>query len=97
MTFKTHNEMDVDTAGTSLKGRVSADVTYDRIVEVFGQPEGTRDPIKYSVMWQIQFSDGKVATIYDWKSRKPAITCVGDDWYIGGNDLVEDIVNSLLA
>jgi hypothetical protein len=87
MHFKVNNDAGID--GTALLGGV--DVSYQRIVDVFGQPnEG--DGYKVDAEWIIQFSDGLVATIYNYKSGKNYNGNEGQkteeitDWHIGGKD-----------
>jgi hypothetical protein len=64
--------------GTSLQGYITA--TYDQLVERFGQPEGGGD--KTTVEWMLQFADGTVATIYDWKVDETPTSMY--NWHIGG-------------
>jgi len=78
--------------GTSLKG--SIDESYERLVEVFGEPNGFGDDLKVRCEWVINTPSG-VATIYDWKD----IVDVEDvrDWHIGGktSDVVEWVQKAL--
>ena len=67
-----------DCNGTSLQGYMTA--TYDQLVERFGQPEGGGD--KTTVEWCLEFEDGTVATIYDWKEYSTPLGRY--DWHIGG-------------
>lgn len=55
---------------------------YDDIVAVFGEPERIVSD-KSQVSWDIEFEDGVIATIYDWKetARPQNIT----EWMIGGH------------
>jgi hypothetical protein len=66
--------------GTSLQGYVPA--TYEQLVERFGQPEGGGD--KTTVEWMLQFEDGTVATIYDWKEYETPMGMY--HWHIGGKN-----------
>lgn len=61
--------------GTHLQGEVN--VTYARLVEVFGEPNCKCDEDKVQKEWAIKFEDGTVATIYDWKK--------GDNYHGPGN------------
>jgi len=71
--------------GTSLKGSVYT--TYADLVEVFGEPERGGD--KTTVEWALQFDDGTVATIYDWKEYN---TPMGRyDWHIGGKSKMAEV------
>jgi hypothetical protein len=66
-------------AGTGLIGHIHA--TYDDLVKAFGRPD-TDAADKWTVQWIIQFDDGTVATIYDWKTdatpKGPYM------WHVGG-------------
>lgn len=74
-------------SGTSLVGAI--DVSYARIVDRLGEPtEG--DAYKVDAEWAIEFEDGTVATIYNYKD---GVNYLGDegtptaqlrDWHIGG-------------
>jgi hypothetical protein len=69
---------DADANMTSLQGYMQA--YYHQLVEVFGEPEGGGD--KTTVEWCLEFEDGTVATIYDWKEYE---TPLGKyNWHIGG-------------
>ena len=74
--MKFTNEADANM--TSLQGYMQA--YYHQLVEVFGEPEGGGD--KTTVEWCLEFEDGTVATIYDWKEYE---TPLGNyNWHIGG-------------
>jgi hypothetical protein len=65
MNFRTHNQADVDTDGTSWTFS-TIQATRAELVKAFGEPMhlgGSR--VQYE--WAIQFEDGTVATVYDWK------------------------------
>lgn len=73
----------VNCGGTHLLDTITT--TYDRIVEVFGDPTigPDADGDKTTCEWHIKFADGTIATIYDWKLRD---TNYGDyGWHIGGH------------
>lgn len=64
--------------GTSLQGYV--ETTYNQLFELFGEPQGAGD--KTSAEWILEFADGTIATIYDWKTNK---TPMGKySWHVGG-------------
>jgi hypothetical protein len=69
-----------DANGTSLQGYVQA--YYHQLVAVFGEPEGGGD--KTTVEWCLQFADGTVATIYDWKESETPMGLYR--WHIGGRN-----------
>lgn len=70
-----------DVNGTCLQGEVST--TYDNLVKFFGKPDHTESGDgKVTCEWCLQFEDGTVATIYDWKvGYTPKFLY---DWHIGG-------------
>ena len=81
---------------TSLKGYV--EVGYDKLVELFGQPS-PYDGYKTDGAWILEFSDGLIATIYNWKNGRNYLGDRGKDiedifeWHIGGhkNQVVQRI------
>ena len=79
--------------GSALRGKVFA--TYDRLVEVFGEPnilnaESSGDD-KVHNEWGIRFEDGDwdtYATIYDWKEMDAYDSHIGEyRWHIGGRQM----------
>ncbi len=72
--------------GTCLQGYV--DVSYDRLVEVFGEPSDG-DGYKVDAEWVLKI-DGIICTIYNYKDGKNYLGSDGmtvkdiRDWYIGG-------------
>jgi len=75
--------------GTCLQDYI--EVSYDKIVEKYGEPT-VGDGYKIDANWVIEWSDGKVGTIYNWKN---GINYLGEDglethkikeWNIGGMD-----------
>jgi len=78
---------------TSYQGIVNT--TYARLVEIFGKPHITGGD-KTNSEWIIKFSNGQVATIYDYK--EPNTPVYDYDWHIGGNNRqVVELVNKLVA
>ena len=76
-------------------GRGSVIATYDRLVELFGQPYVTNCG-KTQVEWDIEWSDGTISTIYDWKCNDYEPEEV-TEWNIGGDSyLSADHVKNLL-
>lgn len=65
--------------GTCLQGFVTT--TYDRLVELFGR--GLQGGDKTTQEWVVEFSDGAIATIYDWKEY--ATPTFEYQWHIGGH------------
>lgn len=66
--------------GTSLQGFVKT--TYAKLTSIFGEPNwGPTD--KTNSEWVLEFSDGTVATIYDWMMDS---TPHGEyNWHVGGH------------
>ena len=69
------------------------DANYSDLVRLFGDPLPSRDGYKIDVEWLLEFDDGQVLTIYNWKDgvnycgkikgKNPEqIT----NWHIGGRD-----------
>lgn len=78
--------------GTHLQGKVCT--TVDTLKELLGEGLGGGD--KTTQEWCIEFSDGTVATIYDWKEYSTPQGLY--DWHIGGHthravQLVEDLLD----
>lgn len=80
-----------DIAGLSMQG--CAPFSYDRIVEVFGEPDPGSGDDKAAFIWVITFEDGTVASIYDYKAsslydeRLPSPEQMKEafqGWHIGG-------------
>ena len=76
-----------DANGTSLKGYVTT--TFNKLKIAFGEPLVHIAPSameKVTIEWVIRFSDGTIATIYDWKGYgyQPAPNEVYE-WHVGGH------------
>lgn len=77
--------------GTSLQGCIIS--SYDKLVEIFGEPNSDGDEYKVQKEWIIHFSDDTVATIYDWKEGD-AYNGEGQgkhytkvtEWHVGGHN-----------
>ena len=79
-TFTRCNFDDVDF--TSLQGYIRT--TYDQLKSVLGDPVYEDGDDKVTCEWIIKFSDGTVATVYDWKESS---TPKGEyEWHIGGHN-----------
>ena len=79
--MKFENSEYVNTHRTNFKGRLE-DISYERLVETFGEPTFKGDMDKISVEWCLEFEDGTVATIYDWETPFTAIH--HRRWHVGG-------------
>jgi hypothetical protein len=83
------NKSTIDTNGTSLQGYINC--SYDDLVEALGYPiEPEYLDTKTDAEWDIQFDDGTVATIYNWKNGKRYCGEIGynlcdiPQWHVGG-------------
>ena len=67
---------------TSLQGEVT--ITFAELVAIFGQPDHgpNADMDKVTCEWALQFKDGTIATIYDWKTGYTPQNAYA--WHIGG-------------
>lgn len=104
MKFITHNQDDlINSNMTCLRGCITA--TYAQLVGTFGEPlkEGF-DDYKSDAEWLVQFDDGTVATIYNWKnginyggSEEGIPTEQITDWHIGGHtsDAVDNVKQAI--
>ena len=88
--YVTHNEQEIKSCGTSFKGYLFA--TFETLKKVFGAPsEG--DGYKIDAHWEVEFEDGTVATIYNWKNGVNYCGVEGQhlkhivDWHIGGHSM----------
>jgi hypothetical protein len=64
--------------GTSLQGYI--ETTFHRLCQILGEPMEGGD--KTTAEWIIEFADGTVATIYDWKT--PVTPQHQYQWHVGG-------------
>ena len=102
MNFEVKNNDYSVSNGTCLQGYIRAD--FDELVAAFGEP-GNGDEYKTDAEWIIEFNDGTVATIYNWKDGYNycgedglPVECI-TEWHIGGNgqrsvDLVESVLEN---
>ncbi|MFN6304369.1 MAG: hypothetical protein ACK42H_19455 [Planctomycetota bacterium] len=87
MEFVTHNSQDININGSHLQGYV--DAGYDELLTLFGKPHDG-DGYKVDAEWSVQFSDGTVATIYNYKNGRNYCGSSGTpkqsitNWHIGG-------------
>ena len=79
MSITFENNPKVPINGTCSQGCI--ETTYDELVKVFGEPTEFEGG-KVTVRWILQFSDGTVATIYDWKLLETPMGVY--NWHIGG-------------
>lgn len=64
--------------GTHLQGYV--ETTFEHLVELFGDSLGGGD--KTTQEWVVEFSDGTIATVYDWKEYETPMGMY--HWHVGG-------------
>ena len=94
------NDMGIKVGGTHLLGYMNA--SYDMITNALGYPlEDGFDNMKSDAEWHIEFDDGAVATIYNYKNGKNYLgehgyhVCDIPQWHIGGRsaDVVSRVVS----
>jgi hypothetical protein len=90
MAMKFENGYSQKVNGTSLKGHITA--SYAKLVEAFGPPTHDGDGYKTDAEWTLEFEDGTIATIYNWKNGRNYCGAAGmpvemiTEWNIGGHD-----------
>jgi hypothetical protein len=90
MKFQTHNDKNVDCGGTHLQGEIVA--TFADLKKKFGKPTES-DGYKSDAEWEVEFENGVVATIYNWKNGKNYCGASGiaktkiTNWHVGGASL----------
>jgi hypothetical protein len=88
MNYRTHNDGGPQHgSGCCLRGYCPEGTTYERLVDLFGPPLGPSADDKVDWEWIIEFEDGIVATIYNWKdgpSYGGAGASAERSWHIGG-------------
>jgi hypothetical protein len=92
-TFKV-NSNNTSVNGTSLKGYITT--TYETLTNLLGPSLEGSDDDKTTAEWTLEFDDGTVATIYDWKTGSTPTNL--HNWHIGGKthravELVEKALN----
>jgi len=100
--YITHNDYDICTDHTHKQGNLDAD--YSLLCKLFGQPfDG--DGYKVDAEWMIEFDDGTIATIHNWKDGRNYCGAEGLPtqqiriWSVGGHDiralnLIKDMVEN---
>lgn len=86
MNYITHNDERINLSGTSYKGEITT--TYNRLVELFGEPSRSSGDGKMDVKWDVEFENGIVGSIYNYKNGvrygNPNIESI-TEWNIGGH------------
>lgn len=98
MKYRTHNDEHINLAGSSYKGEITT--TYAKLVELFGEPSKNSGDGKTDVNWKVEFENGEVANIYNYKNGvkygNPNIETI-TEWTIGGyKSVVVELINELL-
>lgn len=69
MKIFTHNDKPIDITGTCYQGMIAC--TYRTLVAWFGEPvKDGFDDYKSDAEWHIEFDDGAVLAVYNWKNGK---------------------------
>ena len=91
----------IEIAGTSLQGVMPPDVTFEDLLDIFGEPTNTYQGHKVRVEWRGTVN-GRVFTIYDYKCTEILLeSLTGEYWHIGGcspvvaDDLIQYITEKL--
>lgn len=93
MNYVTHNEQPINAYATSKQGVINE--SYYFLTDVFGPQISRIDDIT-SALWEIEFDDGVIATIYDWDTGLTPFK--NTQWNIGGYNWlsyshVMDVIN----
>jgi len=84
------NSEDIKVTGTCYMGEIYC--SYNEIIDSIGEPSEVFDNYKSDAEWCLEFDNGMVATIYNWKNGKNYCGEDGldlkdiDEWHIGGSD-----------
>ena len=75
-------------AGARTFGQGQISVSYEHLVKIFGKPDpDAGDDFKTDAHWVLEFEDGMIATVYNWKNGPkyggPDIKWVLE-WNVGG-------------
>lgn len=101
MRFVTHEAAPIDITGTFKQGVIG--MSYAMLNQAFGPPNTTPNDDCVDAEWHIQFEDGLVATIYNWKNGPRWLGRTGPNvdqitrWVIGGKnyEAVERVLSIL--
>lgn len=89
MKYSVHTDDYSKINGTCYQGQISC--SYDELVKAFGKP-GKGDEYKTDAEWIVEFEDGTVAAVYNWKDGKSYCGPDGYEvedipqWNIGGHN-----------
>lgn len=99
--FTTHNDEEISDLHTGNKGTLLTD--YETIKKVFGEPNTDFEcGHQTDAHWTIQFLDGQVGTIYNWKNGKNYCDAYElediPEWEVGGKTSeVYERINKMLG
>lgn len=101
MKFQTHNQKEINFIGTGYITEIN--ISYKEIKNTFGK--SFENGYKVDAMWVIEFEDGTIATIYNYKNGKNYMGKSGtpktkiNEWNIGGfrNTNALELVKSALG
>ena len=89
--YKTLPDWTTEVSGTHLQGYVTT--TRRALEQMFGEPlDYSGDDFlsdgKVTTEWLIEFDDGVIATVYDWKRYESGAPALDETytWHIGGHD-----------
>ena len=99
--YHLRTERDINLVGTSLQGEIKC--FYKTLAKKFGVPD-KGDGYKVDAEWVMQFEDGTVATIYNYKNGHNYLKNEGTpteeiiEWHVGGKserafELVKEVLN----
>lgn len=101
MKYSTHNDQSINTQDLRQQGIIH--ISYDKLVVILGEPNsGSGEEV--DVAWDIEFDDGQVASIHNWKNGANYLAEKGlapidiFDWHIDGKSSeVVDMVKIILG
>lgn len=102
ITFKKLDDYSDQRDGSYLIGTI--DVTLVELIQTLGEPSSIGDENKTDACWELEFSDGTFASIYNWKTSRWYDPDHGQNlfhvrcWHVGGHSQrAHDLVTALFA
>ncbi len=100
------HDININADGTFQQDKIN--IAYNKLVDIFGEPHHEVNELRIDRKWLLQFDDGTVAIIYNWKN---GANWQGDDsiladsitdWCIGGctqraADLIKQSIEGVAA
>ena len=100
MNFLTHNDKNICAVGSCFQGYISAE--YFELKRIFGKAL-SGDMRKIDAYWKIEFPDGTIATIYNYKDGRKYLGKHGTPksriniWHVGGfSETAVTLIKSVL-